>query len=1114
MSKRWWFVSIAVAAISALPFVVAETETHTKRIAKLESESSKHSAPSTQKAITTHAPGRMDTPRVQNKAEAMTTCDPVVIDQILGDNTIGPRFGISVDGAGDYDNDGVDDFIVGASGRTVGSQVGAGAAYVYSGATGAVLKQVLGNQFLDQLGYSVAGGGDMNNDGIPDVVISEPRRSSTGQIGSVYVYSGQTGALLRQIDGTVTDRFGFIVKFAGDIDSDGYDDIIVGSPESGLGGTNSGAARVYSGQTGALLRTVTGTGGVFFGTSVSGAGDVNNDGYDDFVVSGYGGVIQPGVAPAPIETEGPTAASASDAVQGASPDAQGEMTTSGYARVYSGQTGAVLYTFTTPASDDRMGFSCSGAGDVDGDGINDIVVGAPLANPGGISQAGSVYVYSGQTGAQIYRFDGLGTFADLGWSVAGAGDVNGDGFDDIVAGAPFYAAGGLYSAGAVYVYSGQTGDLLMEFTSAIADDQTGRTVAAAGDVDGNGYPDIIAASSWADVGGVVDAGKVYTFSCEYEEPCSDLGFRPNPEGWNFNNSTMWPPEDWQHINYADPRYPEEWRNTEQNNFFPSWDLFVSVFGEDECYYSLLPEPWHYRERAVKSWKSINGPFEGACYGMALSSYLFYNGTFSLPIYFPGNSTVYDVAWSQSSRRLSHLLFLYQYDRSIYAFTFTAQTIIPNNTLEEVKAMFESDVEGLRGLSMLNEGNGHIVNPYRCEEDPPGSNYWKVYVYDNNHPNDSTKYVLFDPDGGRWVYSPLGWAGSIQWNQASQVGIFLDIPMDQIPADPVIWNTPVGWFEGANRVSQSFTDSHTGIYLQEADSTVCVSASGEIGIIRDSLFSTLSSGEAIIPIAGPGTRPIGFELPDDAWTVSSASGADTISHFILFTDSTVLSYQRFDWQANEVEQWSFNGGNSYLMVHNPGVTGRAYDLEYVADSPDSEMVCTVNEITTAPGESTSIAMTVDEEIQLDNYGGSTTFDLRVRIASNNGAFLFYRDSVEIGAATSQRIIPDWRPNGDSLVILIDEGMTGTYDDTLLVENQGPPCLCLYQGDVNADGFVDAVDLAVVIDIVFFGASDVQDPACPKTRADFNGDGVTDAVDLAILIDHVFFGGAGPTDPCAP
>ncbi|MEW5873841.1 MAG: FG-GAP-like repeat-containing protein [Candidatus Zixiibacteriota bacterium] len=76
-----------------------------------------------------------------------------------------------------------------------------------------------------------------------------------------------------------------------------------------------------------------------------------------------------------------------------------------------------------------------------------------------------------------------------------------------------------------------------------------------------------------------------------------------------------------------------------------------------------------------------------------------------------------------------------------------------------------------------------------------------------------------------------------------------------------------------------------------------------------------------------------------------------------------------------------------------------------------------------------------------------------------------------------------------------------------------CDCPWQCDFEPNGFIDAVDLAVEIDVVFFGGADRQDPACPATRGDFNADGFTDSVDLALLIDHVFFGGTGPVDPCA-
>ena len=78
--------------------------------------------------------------------------------------------------------------------------------------------------------------------------------------------------------------------------------------------------------------------------------------------------------------------------------------------------------------------------------------------------------------------------------------------------------------------------------------------------------------------------------------------------------------------------------------------------------------------------------------------------------------------------------------------------------------------------------------------------------------------------------------------------------------------------------------------------------------------------------------------------------------------------------------------------------------------------------------------------------------------------------------------------------------------------GGGCACPFQADINGDGFIDSIDLSLVIDIVFFGGTDVTDPLCPTSRGDFNNDGFADSVDLSLVIDHVFFGGPGPTNPC--
>ena len=112
-----------------------------------------------------------------------------------------------------------------------------------------------------------------------------------------------------------------------------------------------------------------------------------------------------------------------------------------------------LHQFDGQAAYNQHGWSVSSAGDVDGDGFDDLIVGATGTSPGGPPLAGSAYVYSGATGALLWQVDGQAAYLNFGYSVSGAGDINGDGFDDVIVGAWAADPGGRSDAGSAYVYS-------------------------------------------------------------------------------------------------------------------------------------------------------------------------------------------------------------------------------------------------------------------------------------------------------------------------------------------------------------------------------------------------------------------------------------------------------------------------------------------------------------------------------------------------------------------------------------------------------------------------------------------------------------------------------------
>jgi hypothetical protein len=339
-------------------------------------------------------------------------------------------------------------------------------------------------------------------------------------------------------NGDPGDVFGISVSGAGDVNGDGFDDFIVGAPLDDNNGTNSGSARVFSGFNGSVLYAFSGdSANDRFGGSVSGAGDVNDDGVSDFIVgawlddnngtdsgsarvfSGADGAIlytfngdsvgdQFGIAVSgagDVNNDG-----FDDLIVGARSD-DNNGTDSGSARVFSGADGSILYTFNGDAANDSFGSSVSGAGDVNSDGFDDLIVGARFNNAIDLG-SGRARVFSGVNGSVLYTFDGDSDADYFGYSVSGAGDVNNDGFDDVIIGAPGDDRDA-FDSGSARVISGLDGSVLYTFSGDSESDGFGHSVRGAGDVNDDGVPDLIVGAIWDSVKvGGLRAGSAKVFS--------------------------------------------------------------------------------------------------------------------------------------------------------------------------------------------------------------------------------------------------------------------------------------------------------------------------------------------------------------------------------------------------------------------------------------------------------------------------------------------------------------------------------------------------------------------------------------------------------------------------
>ena len=391
---------------------------------------------------------------------------------------------------------------------------------------GGLAFKIIGTTADSNTGYSVSSAGDINGDGIDDMLIGASQIDTTAfNAGAAYVVFGNangfgTGFDLNSINGTngfviqglaVVDQLGNAVSNAGDINNDGFDDIILGAYTSQLSSV-AGVGKSYVifggqnvGSSGTLdLATLDGSNGYKvsgfakydnLGRSVSNAGDINGDGFADVIIG------------APHNNGNPAGLGASYIVFGKGTFGTGnvDLTT------LDGSNG---FKFTGASNRDGTGYSVSSAGDMNGDGYDDLIISAPFTN----TYTGSAFVVFGKAsgfapdisqadldGTNGFKMNGLANNDYFGKSVSNAGDINGDGFDDIVIGASNADSNGLTNNGVSYVVFGKASGFSSTLDMSTLDGSNGFTISGAGgdsvyvgskvsnagDINGDGIDDLM-----------------------------------------------------------------------------------------------------------------------------------------------------------------------------------------------------------------------------------------------------------------------------------------------------------------------------------------------------------------------------------------------------------------------------------------------------------------------------------------------------------------------------------------------------------------------------------------------------------------------------------------------
>jgi hypothetical protein len=494
--------------------------------------------------------------------KAISGVDGSMMWQVFGmsDNE---EFGSSYARSDDVNFDNLEDIVVGSRGASSMGFFGNGYVQCVSASYGWTMWRTNGTGNDQGIGANLVMVADLNGDGKRDVIAHNAEGNSAGlyKNGLVMAISGTTGQVLWQADGAIDNaRFGGSVDDLGDINGDGITDLLVVDPDAAAGAwmvfPDAGKASLISGADGSVIWEHAGTHpGEHYGSVHKVFGDVNGDGVMDIVLgnpenssmglasngtvellngaNGYplwvrAGSFNYGLFGSRLLLPGDLNGDGSNDVLMVSSEAStgsfwNPLINNGHIEAISGATGATMWQMLGADNGSHLGSNLILIDDADGDGATDLVSGSPLADENGLTNNGKLVGISGRMGGVLWTAIGDTADAGLGFILKEIDDADGDGVADLATTNPGSDSSSLINNGSVRSFSSATGTELWRYEGTVSDQRLGTSLVMASDVDFDGTKDVYVGTFVADSDGLADNGSLFCFSGGVTVPLSVSG---------------------------------------------------------------------------------------------------------------------------------------------------------------------------------------------------------------------------------------------------------------------------------------------------------------------------------------------------------------------------------------------------------------------------------------------------------------------------------------------------------------------------------------------------------------------------------------------------------------